>query len=218
MTVTSSTQSIVNPGRLQDAVALAGQAAKLLERHGASDVRLLAAIIAGEATGTLDLESEYPDVEGWGASSDSMVGDTELQQLMDVARGPNSPVHIVNQVLTSDIPLDRAGNNERGSIVEVHASRLTPGRMVDALEFARRSADYVEARGATHARLATIFAAGTASNLLLMTWEFPTLKAYGKLCDSWTSDPEGLALYEAFLGPDPTDVEIFSGIYQAIPL
>jgi hypothetical protein len=198
-------------------VALAGRAAKLLERHGAAGARVLSAMNAGEATGTLVLTTEYADTESYGAAADGMVGDAELQQLVEEARGPGSPVTIATQHLMSQVDLDRSGSADRGSYVEVHVSRLMPGRMEAVLEATRRAADYVEARGATNAQLWTMFVAGTASNQLAFTFELPSLRAWGALTDSWTTDPEGLALYTAFLGPDPSDVEIFSGLYVVVP-
>ena len=218
MTIFTSTQSVVHPGRLQDAVALAGHAGKLLERHGASDARLLTAVQAGEATGTLVLNAEYADGEAYGASADALTGDAELQRLMDEVRSPQSPITMMGQMLTSTVPLDRTGNPQRGSYVEVHISQLTPGRMEDMLDASRRAADYVESRGATNAQLATTFLAGSSSNRFVFSFEVPSLKAFGKLADSWTSEPEGLALYTSFLGADPADVEVFSGLYAVVPL
>jgi hypothetical protein len=218
MTIYSNTTSVVHPGRLQDAIGLAGRAAKIIERHGGSGSRLLAAATAGEATGTLTLVTEYADGEVYGAASDGLVVDPELQQLQEEARSAETPVTIVGQVLTSQIPLDRAGNTDRGSYVEVHISRATPGRFEEVLDLGRRVADFVEERGATNANLSTTFLAGTSSGQLVFSYELPSLRSFGRLVDAWTTDPEGIALSMSIYEADPASVEIFSGLYAVVPL
>jgi len=52
MSVIQSTVTRPKPGRRHDAVALGVEAAKLLERHGAANNRLLLGQPAGEATGS----------------------------------------------------------------------------------------------------------------------------------------------------------------------
>ena len=147
-----------------------------------------------------------------------MSSDAELLQLLDDARGPNSPVTITSQHLASQVDLGRTGSNDRGAFVEIHVSQVKPGRMDDAFDTARRVADYVEARGASNAQLLTLFVAGSASNQVVFTFELPTMRAWGSLSDSWTADPDGLALYTAFLGPDPANTETYSGLYSVVPL
>jgi hypothetical protein len=208
----------VTPGRLADAIELGGRAAKLLERHGARENRLFTAVTAGEASGTLVLTSEYEDMEAYGTAADELSADVELQRLTEEARGPKSPVTIASQSVMSELPLDRVGNAARSNYVEVHLFRPTPGRMEDLLESTRRCADFVESKGASNARLATMVLAGEMSNALVLSWELPTMRAYGALSEAWNVDPDGLALFADFVGPNPSSTEIFSGLYAAIPL
>jgi hypothetical protein len=218
MTVISSAQSVVQPGRWEDAIALSGEVAKVLERHGASDNRLMTAATAGEATGTCLFLSEYPNMEAYGSASDAVLADAELNSIMERIRGSKSPIVLTGQSLASEIPLERKGNTNRGQYVEVHISRPTPGEMDKLIDLSREVADFVEAHGATNAQLSTITAAGSFAGSVSMSWEFPTMRALGKLGDLWMSDPKGLAIYQSSISAKPSSTEIFSGVYQVIPI
>jgi hypothetical protein len=218
MTAVSSTQSVAKPGRFADAVELGARAAKVLERHGARESRLFSAVTAGEASGTLVLTNEDDDMEAYGAAGDELGADAEMLQLFDEARGPQSPIILGAQTVSSEIPLDRKGNPAHGNYVEVHIFRLTPGRLEDLLESSKRCADFVEGHGASNARLSSFAFAGQMSGALIFSWEVPTMRAQGALAEAWNRDPAGLALYSEFIGTNPSSTEIFSGLYGAIPI
>ena len=218
MTVISSTQSVVQPGRWEDAAAVALEATKLLERHGARDCRWLRALTAGEATGASLFLTEYENGEAYGAASDSLIADAELQALMTRLQGPESPSIVVGQSLATEIPLGREGNPERGSILEIHVSQIVPGRLEQLMELAARCADFVEAHGATHATLASISASGSFTNAVSISWELSDMRAFGRLADSWFGDPAGVAIYQTVYGADAPSTEVFTGIYQVIPV
>src|SRR3954463_6050731 len=82
MTVIQTTVTRPKPGRRHDAVAIAVEAAKLLERHGGENNRLLLAQPAGEATGGHVFISEFESGEAWGAFTDSLFQDQELETLL----------------------------------------------------------------------------------------------------------------------------------------
>ncbi len=218
MTVVGSAQSVIHPGRWKDALGLASEVSKLLGRHGAKETRYMTASTAGEATATCVYSAEYENMEAFGAASDGLIADHDLHSIIERSRGPASPVTVTGQSIFTELPLERTGNRERGKYVEVHISRVTPGRAGELLETARDVADFVEARGATNAQLGTIGAAGSFTGAVSMSWEFPSMRALGKLADMWLSDPAGLAIYESSLSADPATTEIFSGIYQVIPI
>ncbi|HEX7521906.1 MAG TPA: hypothetical protein VF441_07615 [Acidimicrobiia bacterium] len=218
MTVVGSAQSVIHPGRWKDALGLASEVSKLLGRHGARATRYMAASTAGEATATCVFSAEYDNMEAFGAASDGLIADQDLRSIIERSRGPASPVTVTGQSILTELPLERTGNRERGNYVEVHISRVTPGRGGELLETARDVADFVEARGATNAQLGTIGAAGSFTGAVSMSWEFPSMRALGKLADMWLSDPAGLAIYESSMSAHPATTEIFSGIYQVIPI
>ena len=131
---------------------------------------------------------------------------------------PNGPTVLTGQSIATEIPLARDGNSERGSVMEIHVSQIVPGRMDQLLELATRCADFVEARGASHATLASIGASGSFTNAVSMAWELPDMRAFGRLADSWLADPDGLAIYQMVYGADAPSTEVFTGLYRVIPI
>src|SRR5436305_5728204 len=128
MSIMQSTVTRAKPGRRHDAIAMALEASKLFERHGADDSRLLAAQIAGEVTGTHVFTTEFADGEAWGEFSDSLTADAELEALLDRVERDDSPVVMESMSVGNEIPLGRGGSTDRGPVVEVYVSRALPGR------------------------------------------------------------------------------------------
>lgn len=218
MTALTSTQFVVNPGRWDDATAVALEVSKLLDRHGARETRLFVAGAAGEATGACLFLAEYENAEALGAASDELNAGVEFQTVMARLRGPDSPVIITGQNIVSEIPLPRESNTQRGQILETHVSQIVPGRLEQLVELSTKCAEFVEANGATHATLASVGASGTFTNAISMSWELPDMKAWGRLADAWLADPAGLEIYQAVYGDNPPSTEVFTGIYRVVPI
>ena len=109
MSVIQTTVTRPKPGRRHDAVAIAVEAAKLLERHGGENNRLLIAQPAGEATGGHVFTTEFENGEAWGAFTDSLFQDQELETLLDRVYGDDSPVVMESMSIGTEIPLGRSG-------------------------------------------------------------------------------------------------------------
>ena len=167
MTVMQTTVTRAKPGRRHDAVALALEASKLLERHGADDSRFLVAQCAGEATGSHIFTTEFPNGEAWGAFNDSLSADAELEALMDRIDRDDSPVVIDAMSVGTEIPLGLDGPTERGAVIEAYISRVVPGRFAGALELATMVFAFVERRGATNCRLSQLNSAGSMTECLV---------------------------------------------------
>lgn len=144
--------------------------------------------------------------------------DSEMQSVLGRLRAPDSPVTIETQTLAVELPLGRTPRSGRGSIVEAHISRITPGRVEAGLELGRRVCDFVEANGAVNARSFQLAYAGSGSGLVLSSWEFDSMQAWGKLADAFGNDPEGQAIALASAGADSSATLVFSGVYNEIPL
>jgi hypothetical protein len=213
-----TTVTKARPGRRHDAVALGIEAAKLLERHGAADSRLLAADVAGEQTGTHVFSTEFESGEVWGEFNDSLAADAELEALMNRVEGTDSPVDMVSMSLANDIPLGRDGPDDRGGVVEAYISRVVPGRFDGALELATTVFDFVEAHGASACRLMQLTSAGMLSDCLVATWELESMKALGRLGDAYGAAPEGHHILEVLSGANGPVTTVTSGIYRVIPL
>jgi hypothetical protein len=218
MTVMQTTVTRTKPGRRHDAVALTLEAAKLLERHGASDYRYLAAQVAGEATGTNVFTSEFDSGEKWGEFMDSLNADAELEALMDRATREDSPVVLESMSIGTVIDLGRQGSTARGALVEAYISRVNPGRFPAALELASTVFDFVERNGGTNCRLIQLSSAGSLTDCLVASWECDSMKSLGRLGDAYMSDPEGQRILETLTAGDGPVVPVTSGIYTEIPL
>ena len=150
--------------------------------------------------------------------AEAVAADSEMQALLARLRSKDSPVVIEQQTLAAEIPLGRTTNPTRGSVVEVHASRATPGRLEDVMAMGRRVCDFVEANGATNARSFQLTHAGLGTGTLLTSWEFPNLRAWGKAADAWESEAEGQNIAIESAGAASPVAHVFSAVYSAIPI
>jgi hypothetical protein len=218
MSIMQTTVTRAKPGRRHDAIAMAVEASKLLERHGADDSRLLAAQIAGEVTGTHVFTTEFADGEAWGEFNDSLAADAELEALMDRVDRDDSPVVMESMSVGNEIPLEREGSTDRGAVVEAYISRALPGRFTGALELAVAVFDFVETHGASNCRLLQLNSAGMLTECLVASWELATMKDVGRLGDMLGTDPDGQRIMETLTGANGPITTVSSGIYRVIPL
>ncbi len=72
----------VKPDRYDDYLAQARQIKALVERCGGKSVRLLAGLVAGEATGAMTFIVEADDFGAMGAVTDKIFSDPEGQAIM----------------------------------------------------------------------------------------------------------------------------------------
>jgi hypothetical protein len=218
MSLVQTSVSRPKPGRRHDAIALAVEASKMLERHGAGDSRLLVADTAGETTGTSVFLTEFENAEAWGEFGDSLAADAELEALMDRLDAEDSPIVMESMSIGTEIPLGRSGGTERGAVVEAYISRIVPGRFDAALELASSVFDFVEAHDGTACRLMQLTSAGTMTDCLVASWEMDTMKALGRLGDAYGTDPDGQRIFATLMGADSPVTPVTSGIYRAVPL
>lgn len=218
MSFVQTTVSRARAGRRHDAIAMALEAAKLLERHGAPDNRLLVAGTAGEMTGTHVFTTEFENGEAWGEFTDALMADAELEALMDRATREDSPVDLLSMSLASEIPLGRSGPEGRGEVIEAYISRVVPGRFDGAIELAVAAFDFVEAHDGRNCRLMQLTSAGTLTDCLVATWELENAKVLGRLGDAYANDPDGQRVFEMLTGANAPVTPVSSGIYREIPL
>jgi hypothetical protein len=218
MSLVQSTVTRAKPGRRHDAVALGLEAAKLLERHGAADSRLLAADVAGEMAGTHVFTTEFENGDAWGAFNDSLAADAELDALMDRVEREDSPVVVVSMSTGTEIPLGRSGPTDPGEVVEAYISRAVPGRFEGAIELAAAVFDFVEAHGGTACRLMQLTNAGMLTDCLVASWELESMQELGRLADAYGSEPAGRRIFETVVSAVGPITPVSSGIYRVIPL
>jgi hypothetical protein len=217
MTVIETSISRAQPGRRQDAIALGVEGAKLLERHGAS-VRMFSGQPAGEASGSFVFTAEYENLEAWGECTDSLAADAEVTALLDRLYGADSPVVVESMSLGTEIPLGRQTRAGEGAVVEAYVSRAVPGRFDACLELASTVFDFVESKGGTNCRLMQLTAAGLLTECLVVSWEFASMAALGRMGDSFGTEAEGQRIMEMLTGASSPVTTVASGIYTQIPV
>jgi hypothetical protein len=218
MTVLSSVTGRVQPGRYEEFLSQGLEVSKLYERHGAQNVRLMQAVSAGEASNTWSFSAEFENGESHGTFLEEITADLEMQHVLARLRSPDSPSIIEQQTLATEVPLDRKPKAGRGDVVEIHVSRVTPGRLEDARKMAKAACSFAERHGARNARLFQLGYAGLGSGLFLVSWEFTSLRAQGKSMDAWGTDPKGQAIAANTFEAQPSSTLIFSGLYMTIPV
>jgi hypothetical protein len=218
MTVLSSINGRVKPGRTEDHLALSTEAVKLMSLLGAEHPRLAFSVADGTAPGGFTFSTEHQNAEAWGEFSDRMSADIEFQGFVNRATGDNAPTTIEMTTVSYEVPL-RKNNPQRGNVIEVHVTRPVPGRYEKGLEQAAEVLELVEKRGATNARMFQLGYAGTGSGLTLLSWEFENLRAAGRLADMWTTDKELAEIaMKARFAKDASGIPVWDGLQQVVPL
>jgi hypothetical protein len=96
--------STVEPGRLDEAVALGTELAPISTRQGATSARLYVTGPAGSASGQLVYVAEYPSFEAFGRSIDAMHDDADVAAASRRVAAAESPFRITQQALYSELP------------------------------------------------------------------------------------------------------------------
>jgi hypothetical protein len=104
MAVVTTTVVTVKPGRFEEYVEKMARPSKAItERNGGRNVRLLAGVVAGEATGALVITNEADDFAAAGATIDKSLADPDTQTRMSL--GDDNPIASYQVSQWIEIPL-----------------------------------------------------------------------------------------------------------------
>jgi hypothetical protein len=207
------------PGRLEESIELAEHGAKIMERHGAEQIRLLSAALGSESYGLMVLSSEFSSSEAFGKYYDSVMADDETRELLRRSAAASSPTAITSITTAVEVPTGRQSTGGRGPIVEVISSRLGPGQELQpAIELGSRAFAVLERLGARRCRLWQQTVAGSQSELFASTIEWESMTAYGRAMDRFAEDPDGQAILAQVTGPKAAVVTQSHDIFAELPL
>jgi hypothetical protein len=105
MAVVSVTTLTVKPDRYEDFLETSRKAKAILEKSGAKNVRLLAALTAGEASGSLATTWEADDFAAQGAVLDKFLADPEGLALLTSTNTTAGPTAGFQSTIWVDVPL-----------------------------------------------------------------------------------------------------------------
>ena len=208
-----STTARVLEGQLDTAIATTADAAKVVGRHG-GEVRFFMAIAAGEQVDSTLFSIEYESPEALAEAFDAMNADPELHRIRTEARGSAQ----TSASMGIEVPTGHTPTPGRGSILEIHASQVKPGRMGEFLTDAADVCAFVEANGALNARVLQLTYAGMSSGITSLIWEHENMAAAARVGAAWFTEA-GLAIQAK--GPGATDgssVTVASMLYNEVPL
>jgi hypothetical protein len=217
MTASHVVTARINPGRYDDWLEMTRRAAKIVERHGANNMRVMRSALGAETYNTTVFVSEHTNLEALGAFLDETNADGELVAMLTEVNGPHSPIQLLGETLVQEVPLGRA-QGEPGRVVGVTTSRAKPGRLQDGMEIAARAFDALEAVGARNIRMWTPLYAGTQTDVSITTIEFDSLRALGRTHDQFATTKDGKALIEAMQSEKWPVVSVSQEIYIEIQL
>lgn len=115
-----------------------------------------------------------------------------------------------------ELPTGREPKPGRGSLLDVHSNRVTPGRMEEFLSQAADVCAFVESIGAVNARVLQLTHAGKASGTAAFTWEIENWNAQASLGNAWFSDA-GMTLRAQSDTTNPPAVPVSSALNSAFP-
>jgi hypothetical protein len=105
MTVVSTTNIALKPGGYEAFLDQTRKSKELLERCGAKKVRVLATLLAGQATGGIALAWEAGDHAKYGAVMDKFLADPEGSAMIIRTSGADSPIASFQSSLWIEIDL-----------------------------------------------------------------------------------------------------------------
>jgi hypothetical protein len=105
MAVVQVVTSQVKPDKLEEFLELNRKAGPILEKAGGKNIRLMAALVAGEATGSFVGTVEADDFAAYGAVLDNFFADPEGQGLMATLGSSASPIASYQMTVWVDVPL-----------------------------------------------------------------------------------------------------------------
>jgi hypothetical protein len=103
MAVAVVTTFTAKPDRYQDFLVDLGKAKAIIEKSGAKDVRVLAGVVAGEATGAVVLTFQCDDFAAYGRYADAVLADPEIARMMTPSAA--NPMAGFQSGLWVDMPL-----------------------------------------------------------------------------------------------------------------
>jgi hypothetical protein len=217
MAVVLTYNSQIKPGRRLEAIALAGEAAKLIERHGGGQTRLLLTEVAGEQISAGSFVIQFDTLAAYAAFADETATDTEVQSLGDRAAGPDSPVIPQAQILAVDLPGSEA-TSARGNVVEVHIVRANPGGLDALFQSTQQWSQVLQANGALATRAMRISHGGSQTDLYVSVAEYASHQAWAQATDAFNNSAEGQQLAAA-LGTEKLPIQLLSSsLYVDVPL
>jgi len=105
MAVVSVTTGTVKPDRFEDFLEVMRKGKAITEKCGGRNVRLLSAVVAGEATGGMALISEADDFAALGAVTDKFMADPEGVALMSSMNTTDGSVTGGKSTIWVEVPL-----------------------------------------------------------------------------------------------------------------
>ena len=105
MAVVSVTTFTVKPDGFEDALADLRQTKAVVEKAGGRNVRLLAALVAGQATGSMAFITECDDFSAIGAATDKILADPEGQAILAKANTSAAALLNAQGAYWVDVPL-----------------------------------------------------------------------------------------------------------------
>jgi hypothetical protein len=207
----------VQNGRIDEYLETTRLAAKLVERHGGRNIRVMRCALGVEGYGTNIFTSEHDSLEAFGAYHDEVNADAEIIALLRQVHGPDSPSTVLDEFVVNEIPLGRP-IGEPGRVTAVFVTRVRPGAFEAAVDLGRQGIELLEAHGARNGRLWQQVFAGTASDLTAVAVELDSMRSLGKMMDGAASDPKGAALQAVVQAPDSPVAFVSNEVYIDIPL
>jgi hypothetical protein len=207
------------PGRFDGSVGLLREAAKLVERHGAIQVRLSRGIVSGTNSDTLVFSCEFEDFEGFGAFTDGFMSDAEYDSYQARLRAADAPFTLLSSALATEVALERTNPRaERGEVLDAYTFRVLPGRRAESLNLARTAFEVFDQLGAGRCRLLQEGTGGDQAGLNVSIIEFDSMRSWGRVRDAFLADPAARAMMDTVSGAGSPIQPVTHSLYAELHL
>jgi hypothetical protein len=187
MAVIAVSQFIPAPGKAAEAQALLKEALEILVGLGAKGS--VATVARGGVPGTLNIVTEFADVETYGAYMDRFNTDQGLQKFRQRAQESRalSPLKSVdyNEIAGLEVPY---ADIAKAGAIQATVFKVKPGKQAQSLDRIKRSKALMEKHGAKVRALQSF--ASDPFGLTATVAYYPNFSTWGKSGKALSADPE----------------------------
>lgn len=202
MSVISVVSYDVKPGCNAEFIDMFREAKQVIEGLAVNlkSIRAYQWSVAGPSVGRASVVFEYGDVTDWANTVVREENDAAFNELVQRGMSPDSPAKLIARGLHTEIA-PGAGNGD-GSVKQLSAGRVRPGRMNDFIEQSKKMNDAVLASGAERVRYYMITVGGPNTGLVYATSDYRDMAAFGEAWKKRNSDPKWTEMVQEATGPD----------------
>ena len=208
MAVVSLASFRTEPGRMEDHLALTGEATALLRGMGLAAVPMQ--LVAGTDVGTIAMSVNYGSNADYVAALQKVQGDADWQAFYAKAMASQAAVQVESSIFADVDPNFQPDPDRPLGVILAAQWRVRPGRADDFAGNVMTAGGHIERLGGRMRAMQSMI--GAHPMTMLVTTAFASLDDYGEYADKIAVDAEWQAFWTD-VARDPSGELVRSGLY-----